>query len=218
MTGRAGVVSVSFTLFLVGVLDFKGNKKPCHLFGSRAEKNRVILFSFALPASRPYLGGVQVLSNECGYEAVWKKSYLGWARGKNAGLFRHHSVAHQHGARNLHRNEDMSNAVENSPRWAAFEKERESHATQHTLAHSTERTPAHHEKCKLDTGQEMAHVYQTWTDHSETSLYRRVRVRGDSLRMLGRTTHDLQVNIIRRHRNDLAAPARLTSATLTIQN
>jgi hypothetical protein len=75
---------------MIGVSVFKGNKKPCHLFGSRAEENRFKLFSFALPASRPYQGGVQVLNNECGCEAMRNNGNRGGMRVKSAGLFQHH--------------------------------------------------------------------------------------------------------------------------------
>ena len=77
--------------------------------GGRAEENRIRLFSFALPAGRPYQRGVQALINECGYGALRNNGNRGGARVNSAGLVQHHSVAHQHGAPNLHRNKDKSN-------------------------------------------------------------------------------------------------------------
>jgi len=87
-----------------------GNKKPCHLSGAGLKKTGFKLFSLALPPGPPYQGRVQVLNNECGYEAIRNNGNRGRARGKNAGL-QHHWVAHQHCAWKIPRNKYMSNAL-----------------------------------------------------------------------------------------------------------
>jgi hypothetical protein len=75
---------------------FKGRKNPATVSGAGLKKTGFILFSFALLAGRPYQGGVQVLNNKSGDEAMRKNSNRGRTRGKRAGLFQHHSVAHEH--------------------------------------------------------------------------------------------------------------------------
>src|SRR6185369_12183707 len=107
-TWSAGAASVSLTVFMMGSRE---NKKPCYLFGSRAEENRVKLFSFALPVGRPYQDGVRGFNNESGHGAIRKNGNLGQTRGISVGLYQHHLDEHQHGAWKVHLNRAMSNSV-----------------------------------------------------------------------------------------------------------
>src|SRR5690242_17089258 len=105
----AGMVSACFKLFMIGLQVFQGNKKPCYLFGSRAEENRYKLFSFAPLVGRPCQGVAQGLNSKCGYEATRNNGNHGGADGETDGIFQHHLVACQHGGRNVHSNDGMSN-------------------------------------------------------------------------------------------------------------
>jgi hypothetical protein len=96
---------------MIGIAVSMETKNPATFSGAGLKKMGFRLFSFALPTGRPpYQGRVRGLNNECGYEAMRNNGNRGGARGKTAGAFQHHSVAHEHGARNLHRNNDMSNS------------------------------------------------------------------------------------------------------------
>jgi hypothetical protein len=95
---------------MIGVSVFKETKNPATFSGAGLKKTGFKLFSFALPASRPYQVGGQVLNNGCGYEAIRKNGNRGGTRLKSAGL-QHHSVARQHCASKIHRNKHMSNEL-----------------------------------------------------------------------------------------------------------
>jgi hypothetical protein len=105
----ARAASVFAAVFMIKVLVSRETKNPATFSGAGLKKTGFRLFSFALPASRPYQGGVHVLNNKCGYEGMRKNGNRGGTVAKSAGCFQRHSVAHQHGARNLPRNKDMSN-------------------------------------------------------------------------------------------------------------
>jgi hypothetical protein len=55
---------------MVGVSVSRETKNPATFSGAGLNKTGFKLFSFALPSSRPYPGGVKVFNNECGYEAI----------------------------------------------------------------------------------------------------------------------------------------------------
>jgi len=105
----ARAASVFAAVFMIKVLVSRETKNPATFSGTGLKKTGFRLFSFALPASRPYQGVVQVLNKKCGYEGMQKNGNRGGTVVKSAGCFQRHSVAHQHGARNLLRNKDMSN-------------------------------------------------------------------------------------------------------------
>jgi hypothetical protein len=97
---------------MIGVSGSRKTKNPATFSGAGLKKTGFKLFSFALAANRAYQGGVQVLNNNCGYKMMPNNGNRGRTRCKSACLFPHHSVAHEHGARNVHRNKDMSNGGE----------------------------------------------------------------------------------------------------------
>ncbi|HZR21063.1 MAG TPA: hypothetical protein VFE51_27515 [Verrucomicrobiae bacterium] len=105
----ASAVSVSLTAFMIEVSVSRETKNPAPFSGAGRKKTGFKLFSFALPACRPYRGGVQELNNKCGYGGIRKNGSRGGAGGETAGIFLHHLVAHRHSAWNVHPNNDMSN-------------------------------------------------------------------------------------------------------------
>src|SRR5262245_34626187 len=70
-----GVVSVSFTAFMVGVS--RETKSPATFSGAGLKKTGFKLFSFALPAPRPYQDGIRVFNKNCAHDAIRKNGNLG---------------------------------------------------------------------------------------------------------------------------------------------